>query len=155
MWRIRLLANRPLSFGQVKFCFFIIALGSLTFAATFAFWGLWVPLPLAGLELALLWWCLESVWRRNANLAESIEIGPDRVSVAGTQPRFRRGFLTGWTKIEVRRDHRAWYPRRLLLTSHGHELEVGAFLTDIERDEAAEAMRIALQNSIRPHRTNN
>lgn len=153
--RIRLLANRPLTLGQLKFCFLIIALGSLTFAVGFALLGLWVPLPFAGIELALLWWCLRSVWQRNSSLAESIEIGPDRVTVASSRPHFKRDFLTGWLRIEVRQDRSDWYPRRLLLSCYGDELEVGAFLTDTERNEAAEAMRVAVKSAIRPQRNNN
>ncbi len=151
--RVRLLANRPLTRGQLKFCFLIIALGSLTFAGVFALMGLWVPLPFAGLELTLLWFCLDSVWRRNAESAESIEIGADRVAVASQRPSYRRQFSTGWLQVELRPDRRAWYPDRLLLKSHGQELEVGSFLTDEERDQAADAIREGLRRQKQPRRT--
>ncbi len=143
--RIWLKPNQALTRGQLKFFFLIIATGSLLFASWFAWHGYWVPLPFAGLELAFLWWCLDRIWRRHRDQAELIEVEPAVTRLRGRRPDRDELFQTGWLHVELRRDRRRWYPRRLLLRSHGREVQIGAFLNENERQQAAETLRDALR----------
>lgn len=132
--RIRVRPNRSLSTRECLTAFTIIACGCLTIAGTFAWHGLWVPLPFAGAEVLLLGAALTWV-ERQGRRTETIELSRHRIAVrAGGAGRTRRvDFHPGWMRIELRPGRHAGYPQRLLLASHGRELEVGAFLNEDER----------------------
>jgi uncharacterized membrane protein len=49
------------------------------------------------------------------------------------QRRVAYAFQRPWTRIELRRGQPAHWPTRLLFSSRGRSVEVGAFLTDGER----------------------
>ena len=50
--------------------------------------------------------------------------------------------------LALARSPRRWYPNRLSITSHGHRVELGRFLTNGER----EALATALINAIEKNR---
>lgn len=108
-------------------------------AAGCAALGFWPVLPFAGLEAAVLLGAVGWVQRR-AGAREFIRV--DRASVVvekclhgrrGSQGRVAYAFERPWTRIELRRGRPAHWPSRLLFSSRGRSVEVGAFLTDGER----------------------
>jgi uncharacterized membrane protein len=111
----------------------------LCVAAGCAAVGLWPVLPFAGLEAAVLLGAVAWVHRRGM-AREYIRVEPARVLVEKYRPG-RRGtgrtvayaFQRPWTRVELRRGHPAHWPSRLLFSSRGRSVEVGAFLTDGER----------------------
>lgn len=123
----------------------LVAVPSLSAAAYFALHGLWVPLPLAGIELTALVVCTMML-RRRLSTEVAIQLGPEEVHVERTGPEgsARWSFQSAWAKIRLVRPGQRWYPKRLLIGAHGREIEVGEFLTEEEREEAARALKQAL-----------
>ncbi len=113
---------------------------SLTIALGFAALGFWPVLPFAGLELALLWWAVSWVNRRAA-AREFIRVDECSVTVEKWSPRSGRNegdrrawsFQRPWTRVELQAGQPAHWPSRLVFRSRGQTVEVGAFLTDGER----------------------
>lgn len=101
--------------------------------------GFWPVLPFAGLEAAVLVGTVHWVQRRAA-AREYIRVDADSVVVEKCLPG-RRGqpgrvayaFQRPWTRVELRRGQPAHWPSRLLFRSRGRSVEIGAFLTDGER----------------------
>jgi uncharacterized membrane protein len=101
--------------------------------------GFWPVLPFAGLEAALLIGAVHWVQRRG-RAREYIRVDAASVVVEKCLPG-RRGddtsvayaFQRPWTRVELRRGQPAHWPSRLLFSSRGRSVEVGAFLTDGER----------------------
>jgi uncharacterized membrane protein len=99
--------------------------------------GFWPVLPFAGLEAAVL--VGAAVWvHRRALAREYIRVDAAEVVVEKHRPGRRGGrvayaFPRPWTRIELRRGQPAHWPSRLLFSSRGRSVEVGAFLTDGER----------------------
>lgn len=101
--------------------------------------GFWPVLPFAGLEAAVLLGTVHWV-RRRALAREYIRVDDASVTIEKCLPG-RRGrkssvavaFQRPWTRLELRRGRPAHWPSRLLFSSRGRSVEVGAFLTDDER----------------------
>jgi len=101
--------------------------------------GLWPILPFAGLELALLYWAVKWVLRR-AEAREYIRVDDASVLIEkcardrrGATSRNAYAFSRPWARLELRPGRAAHWPSRLLFTSRGRSVEIGAFLTDGER----------------------
>lgn len=106
----------------------------LTTAAGFAALGLWLILPVAGLELVGLGAAL--VWSlRQGRIREYICVDGHKVSVRRSTAACDTEveMPTPWTRVEFRKAPVRHWPGHLLLTSGGRSVEVGAFLTDGER----------------------
>lgn len=101
--------------------------------------GLWPILPFAGLELAGLYWAVKWVMHR-AEAREYIRVDDASVLIEKCA-RGRRGvisrnayaFARRWTRLELCPGVPAHWPSRLVLSSKGRSVEIGAFLTDSER----------------------
>lgn len=142
---LTLAPNRSISAQGLLMFFGAVSFVALAAAGYFALHGLWVPLPLAGLELTALGLCLWYVRKRD-NRAERVEIASDAVCVLrrGRRGTRRWDFSPAWTRVRLARGAHRWYPKRLLIGAQGNELELGAFLNDDERNEAATKLRSAL-----------
>lgn len=118
----------------------VIGLG---IAGYFAIQGLWVPLPLAGLELAALgycWWLvLQHTERR-----QIISLDSGAVRVRGEAEDFEASFNPHWVRLELRPAPHKGHPHRLWLTSHGRRVEIGGFLTEDERHQLHGQLRATL-----------
>lgn len=96
--------------------------------------GAWPVVPYLALELAgigfVLW-----LLRRHAHDREVITLDDDRLcierrdGVRTTTHEFQRY----WARIKVEPVRRGWHPSRLLVRSHGREVEIGAGLLEEER----------------------
>ncbi|MCC5795097.1 MAG: DUF2244 domain-containing protein [Chromatiales bacterium] len=126
--------NSSLTSGQAAFFYLSIVVVTLTIALGFAAAGFWPILPFAGLELAILGLALRTV-RRRARRRESIRIDTHEVVIRsedGADVREHR-FTRTWTRVQLVRSRVAHWPSRLLLSSRGERVEVGACLTEGER----------------------
>ncbi len=101
--------------------------------------GFWPVLPFAGLEAAVLVGAVYWVQQR-AEAREYIRVDAASVVVEkcpggrrGSAGRVAYAFQRPWTRVELRRGQPAHWPSRLLFSSRGRSVEVGAFLTDGER----------------------
>jgi uncharacterized membrane protein len=110
-------------------------------AIAFSYFGAWPVLPFAGLELAVLWWAL----RRSESSADDFE----RITVESGQLTIetRRGtllecheFQPYWARLQYVKPpgQRAY---RLLIRSHGKEVEVGNLLTEEQKMALASELR--------------
>lgn len=138
--------NQSLSWrGLVVFYVGIVTI-SMTIALAFYATGLWMVLPFSGLEMlalgAALYVC---AWR--GEMREVISIDEQRVAVEKGRRRLaeRYEFQRGWAQVVLQGSRTSWYPTRLLIRSHGREVEVGAFLNEQERQGLARALGQALK----------
>jgi uncharacterized membrane protein len=135
--------NCALSWRSTKalFAFFALCLGAVT--AYFAAIGAWLVLPFAGLELAVLGLGLYlsslAGHRREVIQVEDLVL---RVLHGGRQLREVVALPRQWTRVQLRRDPRGWYPSRLVLSGGGNRVEIGLCLTDAEREALAAELRV-------------
>ena len=134
--------NNSLSSTGRLLVFVFIFVVSVGIAAAFAYFGAWLILPFAGLEMLVLYLAFRYIERHAADY-ELIEIDGDRVTVE----RFEAGrtrsqaFNRYWARVVVSQDG------RLALRSHGREFEIGRALSDAQRLELAQALRRRLRDA--------
>lgn len=112
---------------------------ALTFAVVF---GAWLVMPFAGVEMAALYLAFRHVGRHAADY-ERIAIGADRVSVevfdGGSVSRF--GFNRCWAQVGCTGDG-----SRLVLKSHGREVEIGRHMNGEQRLRLARELKRGLRS---------
>ncbi len=134
--------NQSLTWNGNKLFFGMIAGVSLAVAGALAFLGFWPVLPFAGLELLALGWALYHC-ARCGQWREVISIDGDRVEVAAGrgQPERRWSANRHWTQVAVEPPRFRGHPTRLVLRSAGRRVELGAFLTEVERRRLARMLQ--------------
>lgn len=135
------------SLGQTGFAVLMaaIVLVSAGMGAGFMMIGAWPVTGFLGLDVLLLYLAFRWSYRQ-ARRAEFVRLDPDGLSVRRLEPdgRWRDWrFEPYWVRVSVNRSGR--HDSRLMLSSHGVHLEIGAFLTPAERHELAQALNAALQ----------
>jgi uncharacterized membrane protein len=137
--------NSSLSWRGNQLFLVVISAVSFSIAGMFAAQGMWLVLPFAGLEMlvlavALHRCCARSRWQ------EVISIRGRRVRVAVGTDRPERWctFDRSWARVILAQAKTRGYPSRLLIRSHGREVEIGACLIEEERQRLAAALRAAL-----------
>ena len=121
----------------------------VTISIAFSFFtqGLTLILPFAGLELLALGVVLYiSAWR--SNIKEVVNIGEEkiRIEIGRDVPEKIYELDKAWANIVLERSWNNWYPSRLLLRSHGRQLEIGKFLNEQERQCLAIELNKAIKN---------
>ena len=137
--------NQSMSGRELLLVFAGIAGVTLAIGAYFWLQGFTLVLPFSGLEVLALGAALYiTAWRGGAR--EVITITDDSIFVetGRRRPEQRHDFQRYWTKVVLRRPWVAWYPSKLLLCSHGREIEVGRFLNEEERKGLAKILRSAI-----------
>jgi len=105
-------------------------------------------LPFSGLEIlalgAALYVC---AWR--GGMQEVISVNGDHITVEiGRQsPEQSEKFRRAWTQVILERSWNSWYPSRLLIRSHGRQIEIGRFLNEQERQGFALMLGDLLNNN--------
>jgi len=128
-----------------------IATITFTIGLSFYFNGLTLILPFSGIEVlalgAALYIC---AWR--GGVQEVIWIDNDKVVIESgrLEPESRVVFPRAWVKVVLERSWNCWYPSRLLLRSHGRQVEIGKFLNEQERQGFALELCNALKNNQTP-----
>ena len=130
--------NCSLSWRGAKWFFCIALATSLTIATGFAMMGAWMVFPFAGLEMAalatVLYLCARSSARREVVAIDEYSV---RVMKGRGTAEEDYHFHRVWARVEVIQSHKDWYPSRLLIRSHGREVEVGSCLCEEERERLA------------------
>jgi len=113
-----------------------------TIATGFAFIGLWMVLPFAGLELLVVAVGLYVTCRRLAN-SEVISLSPGTVKVETgyRYPAHSRRVGRYWARVDLHAGYVPAQRSRLYIRSQGQVIEVGACLTDKEREKLARELR--------------
>lgn len=111
---------------------------SLSIAAWFAWQGAWIILPFAGLELAALAWGLYLASSQSMH-KEVVSIDKEKVEICKGRRRLesRVSLRRHWAQARLEAADHGWYPRRLVIRSHGRATEIGRFLDETEREELA------------------
>ena len=134
-----------MSWRQTKLAYSLIATFSLGIASALAVLGYWPVLPFAGGELMALGACFWMCARRGQE-TEVVSVREDVVEVAksyGRQPR-TWCFQRPWARVEMLRPRIRTHPSRLVIRSHGRQVNVGDFLTEAERRALAGDLRSAI-----------
>lgn len=150
--RLIIRPNRSLSWHQSIGFVVVVGVFLLIVSTVFAFKGLWLIFPFAGLEIAALAYASYVVMDVGYR-CEVVSV--DEKEVLVQKGRQRRGdskrggpessvrFPRGWAKVELSRKV-SWYPRQLFISSSGKTVELGAFLTEEEKTELADALKAIL-----------
>ncbi len=149
--RFILRPNCSLTRGQTRLFFVGISVFALLVAFRFYLLGAWVVLPMTALELLVLGVSLR-MFLRSAGQVEILTLDREEVTLqrrgGGEEGEWR--FQTYWLRVMLDRDDTSWYPSRLLLSSHGRAVEIGAFLTEEDREVLAEAIGLRLHDYNKP-----
>lgn len=103
--------------------------------------GFWPVMGFYGLDLLALYIAFRVSYRR-ARRYETVELTDDTLTVLKVEPNGRRKrieFQAYWLRVEM--DDPPGPGSRLVLASHGHAFEIGAFLTPGEKLDFARALR--------------
>lgn len=138
--------NRSISWGGAKRIFLVMGLLSMVIALSFGAVGFWPVIPFAGLELLALGTALYLCARR-CHWSEVVFIRPHCVEVEKGRhgPEERWLFPRGWAQVELLTPFYQQHPSRLVIRSHGQEVELGAFLNEWERRALAGDLRRAIR----------
>lgn len=113
--------------------------------------GLPLVLPFSGLEIMALGaaFYLNS-WRGGVQQVITIDEDSVVVEAGRTAPETREEFQRQWARVILQRSRNGWYPSRLLIRSHGRQVEIGEFLNEQERQGLAWELRRGLERML-PH----
>ncbi|MEL7050051.1 MAG: DUF2244 domain-containing protein [Pseudomonadota bacterium] len=106
--------------------------------------GAWPIMGFMGLDILLVYWAFRVNYRSGRGY-ETVEVTPQQLTLTRVAPSGKEvefNFNPYWVRVLLSE----WPDGRtvLRLASHGEELVFGAFLTDDERKDFAEALRSAL-----------
>jgi uncharacterized membrane protein len=136
--------NRSLGRAGFAVLMAAIALVSGAVGAGFVMVGAWPVTGFLGLDVVLLY--LAFRWNyRQARRAEFVRLDRDGLSVRRLEPDGRTQswrFEPYWVRVCL--EHVGRHEMRLVLRSHGRQVVIGAFLTQDERVELAQALEAAL-----------
>ncbi len=120
---------------------------SLAFIATlistfFLLQGFWLIAPFSGLEVLALLGCLYLCARSNIQ-TEVIRFSPEKVIIEQGRTFAERSweYHRIWAKIFIRKPRHRGHPDRVLIRSHGKELELGSFLNKDDKEALVNKLR--------------
>ena len=141
--------NRSMTAKGMMLFVAVVGVAIFLVAIRFVLLGAWVILPFAILEIVLLgagFWLYE----RASRYRETVQI--TRSSLHITQETVRRKkswqFNPHWVRVNLDLDPNDWYPSRLFIRSHGEQVEIGACLTDQEREELSKVLKRSIPAAI-------
>ncbi|MGH8245853.1 MAG: DUF2244 domain-containing protein [Gammaproteobacteria bacterium] len=138
--------NRSMSWRGLLYAYIGIGAVTLGVGIWWFFAGLPLVLPFSGLEMLLLGAAFYlSSWRGGVREVITIDQSAVAIESGRTAPERRAEFHRQWTRVVLERHWNGWYPSRLLIRSHGRQVEVGQFLNEQERQGLAEQLGEALR----------
>ncbi len=148
MARFTIYQNQSLSKRGNQIFFLTLLCISFAIAFAFAWQGLWLIIPFAGIEmLALglgLYWCINKLSR-----VETITVSDKEVSLDVRQQNRKqssRSFPKAWTRATVLSPKTITQRRQLWLEGNREKVEIGSFLDDREKVKLASAINQSIQN---------
>ena len=141
--------NPPLAWSTLFRVFAAMAVFILGIGIACVMVGLPLVLPFAGAEVLVLGvaFYLSAV---RGSVREVIRILDSAViyEAGRATPVVTRTFQRQWTRVVLEQSHGDWYPGRLLLRSHGRQLELRRFLEEKERQHLGLQLQSALQRDV-------
>ena len=139
--------NRAMPWQHIMMIYLLIFGVTISIAFGFFTQGLTLILPFAGLELLALGVVLYiSAWRSNIKEVVNVTEEKIRIEIGRNAPEKTYELDKAWAKVVLERSWNNWYPSRLLLRSHGRQLEIGKFLNEQERQCLAIELNKAIKN---------
>ena len=138
--------NQAMPWASLVKIYAVMSVVILLIALVFTFKGYVLVLPFAGLDILLLGFALYT----SARFGEQkqvihLEAETIRVEIGTGKPEKQIKFPRYWAKIELQASPHKWLPSRLVLRSHGEEVELGEFLNEQERKGLADLLKRHLQ----------
>lgn len=125
------------------------SVAALAFSAAAAWYGIVLAPLFAVLELVVLGYCLDRVWR-SLGKGQIITLTPSQLEIAATAGNAPEVcFQPYWVKVRLEPGRWRGWSSRLMVGSHGREVEVGEFLNDAERSELARRLTELLERETR------
>ena len=144
---IMVMPNRAMPWQHIMMIYLLISGVTISIAFGFFTQGLTLILPFAGLELLALGVVLYiSAWRSNIKEVVNVTEEKIRIEIGRDVPEKIYELDKAWANIVLERSWNNWYPSRLLLRSHGRQLEIGKFLNEQERQCLAIELNKAIKN---------
>ncbi len=144
-FEFRLRPNRSITASGLVVFFMLLAAFSITVAWFSSRQGNVFAPVFAAVELSLVWLLLRLVWRTQEQRHERIAMTADALTVAWQPPGDEVKFQTPWVRVHSAPARSATERRRLLISSHGRSVEIGAFLGDDERAQLERQLLQAIQ----------
>ena len=113
--------------------------------------GAWPVVGFMGLDVALIYTAFKLNYRA-ARLYETVDLTQDALTVTRVQPSGKAQiwrFNPYWVRLKL--EERIGRSSELSLASHGTRLVIAAFLTDLEREDFAQALSAALSSAKTPN----
>ena len=134
------------SLSQSGFLIVMIAVGVVSFFVGFAFllMGAWPVMGFFGLDVALIYWAFKRNYH-DGRAAETIEVTPHQVILTRIDPDGREqtfDFNTYWVRVAL--DERTDGRSHLSLAVRDRKTRIADFLSDDERREFAEVLKMEL-----------
>jgi uncharacterized membrane protein len=143
--RIVLRGNASLSARAALWVFLGLAVSVTLIGILFAISGAWLVIPFLGLELVVVGavFC-RMCWR--ARDCEVLTFEDDRLHIIQHRGKSecRHEFQRYWARVALEPVRNGWYPPRLLIRSHGREVEIGTALNEDQRMHLAQRLRQVL-----------
>ena len=143
--RIVLRGNASLSARAALCIFLCLAVSATLIGFLFAIGGAWPVIPFLGLELVVVGavFC-RMCWR--ARDCEVLAFEDDRLHIIQHRGKSacRHEFQRYWARVVIEPVRDGWYPPRLVVRSHGREVEIGASFNEDQRTELAQRLRRVL-----------
>lgn len=137
---VRVNASLTMRVALLLFGAFLFA--GTVFSAGFVLLGAWPVVPFIGAELLVAGAVVCFVCRHRQR-GEGIELCGDLLRVVQRRGRrvLHHDFQRYWAHVVLEPVQDGWYPSRLVIRSHGREVEVGAGLGEEERAALAQLLR--------------
>ena len=139
--------NRAMLWQHIMMIYLLISGVTISIAFGFFTQGLTLILPFAGLELLALGVVLYiSAWRSNIKEVVNVTEEKIRIEIGRNAPEKTYELDKAWAKVVLERSWNNWYPSRLLLRSHGRQIEIGKFLNEQERQCLGAELKKVINN---------
>lgn len=140
--RIEVLSNLSLTLDRLAGFFLLISGVTLGVALLPTLMGYWPIMAIAIIHLAIVGWCFRLAWRGHW-ARQDIEIDAEQIRIGTCTARgcMQQVWPSGWVRIE-RVDRGS--ERRVFLALHQKRIEIGRFLPEFEREQAADLIAGAL-----------
>lgn len=133
--------NRPMSWQTLVLLYLLMVFVSLVIGLAYFHIGLTLVLPFCGLEMLALGAALYvTSWRGSIREVVTVDEKSVAVESGRDKPTQRYEFQRPWTQVILERPSISWHPSRLLIRSHGRQVEIGTFLNEEERRGLAAAL---------------
>lgn len=133
--------NQSMSWQTLVSLYLLMVFVSLVIGLAYFHIGLTLVLPFCGLEMLALGAALYvTSWRGSIREVVTVDEKSVAIESGRDKPIERHEFQRPWTRVILERSAGSWYPSRLLIRSHGRQVEIGSFLNEEERRGLAEAL---------------